>query len=69
MDWGRLIETGVTIAVMPLMAWNIKTLIEVRTTLFGANGSNGIRSRVQSLEDATANHTTRIAVLESKEAL
>lgn len=68
MDWGRVLEIGLTVVVIPLIIWNIKTLMEVRTTLFGVGGQNGLRSQVRDLEAASSDHDRRLTILETKEA-
>lgn len=66
MDWRSTLENAVFVVVIPLIVWNVKTLLEVRTTLFGADGTNGIRSRVTKLEENDARQDIDIAVLQSQ---
>lgn len=49
--------------LIPLIAWNVVTLIRVNTVLFGADGNNGLNSRVKSLESVQQDHATQLALL------
>lgn len=49
--------------LIPLIAWNVVTLIRVNTVLFGADGNSGLNSRVKSLEATQQDHATQLALL------
>lgn len=49
--------------LVPLIAWNVVTLIRVNTVLFGADGSNGLNGRVKALETAREDHATQLALI------
>ncbi len=49
--------------LIPLIAWNVVTLIRVNTVLFGADGNSGLNSRVKSLESVQQDHATQLALL------
>ena len=64
----ELILAGIA---LPMIGWVLKTLLdlrtgmtEIRTTLIGVDGQNGIRSVVKGMEEDLAQHERRLTILE-----
>lgn len=53
---------------IPLITWNVATLIRVNTILFGANGDNGLNGDLKVLREAREDHEQRLRLLEHHEA-
>lgn len=56
---------------LPILAWMLKTLLdlktamtEIRTTLIGVDGQNGIRSDVRAIKADVEQHERRLTILE-----
>lgn len=57
-DWGRVVEALLVPVVLGVLFWGGKTLLdikaslgEMRVTLIGIDGTNGIRGDVRELKD------------------
>ena len=58
MDWGRVVEVLLVPVVLGVLFWAVKTLQDVkagigelRVTLIGIDGQNGIRGDVKELKE------------------
>ena len=65
------IELMLAGVALPMIGWVLKTLLdlrtavtEIRTTLIGVDGQNGLRSVVKGMEGDIAQHERRITILE-----
>lgn len=48
-DWGRILETGIAVVILPLLGWMAKGLTEIRIVLVGIDGKNGMRGELKAL--------------------